>query len=407
MATLTPSQFDQRLTPIAVPLLLRLPYPLRNMARRWRGMLGMVVGVGIALSIGMTILAVIQAELNQLSGGYQTSGASLYVVTHGGSLVALLPGETPGTIKRAHQTMAQIRGMPGVRAVVGAMNWTMARQRPGATQRNTPTELLVVMGIDGDPSTIPNFLDLKQGRWLRRSREIVLGSKVSKDKGIGVGGTIDLNGENFTVVGIGKLRAFGFGADSVVYMDGAALRQRGDVGDLVNVIAVDSSQPTETLKQIENLGTLSAFTPDELVQQTREADAGGIVIDWILIGLTLAVAALFVSSMLSHSVSERRLEFATLRAIGMPARTILVTVAGEAIFISAAASAFGVVLSLGFGVLLNEFAAPAYDFDSLYDASVGLFLLIFGLALGLGLISGLFPARHATRVDPIEVLREA
>src|SRR5579875_1792983 len=127
MATLTPRQSDERLTAMAVPLLLRLPYPLRNMIRRWRGMLGMIVGVGIALSIGMTILAVIQAELDQLTGAYQASGASLYVVTHGGSLVALLPGETPGTIKSARQTMAEIRGMPGVRAVVGAMGWTMAR----------------------------------------------------------------------------------------------------------------------------------------------------------------------------------------------------------------------------------------------------------------------------------------
>ena len=40
-------------------------------------------------------------------------------------------------------------------------------------------------------------------------------------------------------------------------------------------------------------------------------------------------------------------------------------------------------------------------------ADANLFLLVFGLALFLGLVSGLFPARRATRVDPVEVLREA
>ena len=37
----------------------------------------------------------------------------------------------------------------------------------------------------------------------------------------------------------------------------------------------------------------------------------------------------------------------------------------------------------------------------------GLFGLVFALALGLGLVAGLVPARQATGVDPVEVLREA
>jgi hypothetical protein len=42
----------------------RLPYPVRNVVRRWRTMISMMVGVGIALSIGMTILAIISAEMD-------------------------------------------------------------------------------------------------------------------------------------------------------------------------------------------------------------------------------------------------------------------------------------------------------------------------------------------------------
>jgi hypothetical protein len=43
--------------------LLTLPYPVRSALRRWRGMVGMVLGVGIALGIGMTLLVVSRASV--------------------------------------------------------------------------------------------------------------------------------------------------------------------------------------------------------------------------------------------------------------------------------------------------------------------------------------------------------
>jgi ABC-type lipoprotein release transport system permease subunit len=49
----------------------------------------------------------------------------------------------------------------------------------------------------------------------------------------------------------------------------------------------------------------------------------------------------------------------------------------------------------------------AYSLESLYSPSLSLFVLIAILALVLGLVAGLVPARQATRVDPVDVLREA
>lgn len=51
--------------------------------------------------------------------------------------------------------------------------------------------------------------------------------------------------------------------------------------------------------------------------------------------------------------------------------------------------------------------ASQYGIESLYSPDAGLFALVFVLALGLGLGAGLYPARQATRADPILVLREA
>ena len=119
--------------------LLRLPYPLRNALGRWRALISMMLGVGIALSIGMTILGVISAEMDLLTGDYERSGVGIYVSTQGGKIVARLAGDTPGTIRDASTVLAQVRGWPETRAAIGALTWTMERQTEGPRSRGQPT----------------------------------------------------------------------------------------------------------------------------------------------------------------------------------------------------------------------------------------------------------------------------
>ena len=135
----------ERTQPREVGWVLRLPYPLRNALGRWRTLLSMILGVGIALSIGMTILGVISAEMDLLTGDYERSGIALYVATQGGHIVARLAGETPGTIPNASTVISQVRGWPDVQTAIGALSWTMQRESPGPRQRNAPTELISVV----------------------------------------------------------------------------------------------------------------------------------------------------------------------------------------------------------------------------------------------------------------------
>jgi ABC-type antimicrobial peptide transport system permease subunit len=384
-----------------------LPYPLRQVLRRWQDLLGMVIGVGIALGIGMTLLAVSRASVELFTSDFRQSGADLYVVRSGGTIIAVLPGDTPGTIDHARSLLTRLRALPGVRSVVGVMSWSMKREREGPRRSDEPTELVAVMGVDGEPEMIPGALVVEQGRWLRRSNEVFLGSKLSRERGLRLGDTLRLNSRDFTVVGSGKLRGFGFSADAVAYLDYHAFAQRAPVGDVVSIVAIDAEQPAAAGERIAELDSLSVFTPADLVAEAERVNAIGVVMRLILNVLTLTIAALFVSNMLSHSVAERRLEFATLRAIGLPSRTILLSVSLEAALISLAAAFVGAGLSLGLGWWINVAVARQYGIESLYAADAVLFALVFLLALGLGLVAGLFPARQATRVDPVDVLREA
>src|SRR5262245_27550831 len=369
----------------------------------------MMLGVGMALSVAMTMLAVSQGSLDYYTLDYKRSGATLYVVTAGGAVIPVLPSDQPGTIDRARGTLAQVRGWPEVAAAVGELSGALEREPEGPRRPDQPKELVAVVGVDGDPTQITNMAVITEGRWLRRPNELVVGSRLSRDKGLPVGASVRLGGQSFTVVGVGKLRGLGAGvaSDGVAYMDHGAFRQAAGTGDAVSTILVQSTDPETTRGRLNDLGGLDAYTPADLVRKAEQVNQAAVGIRWVLVGLTLAIAALFVSNMLGRSVAERRLEFATLRAIRVPRRTILFTVGAEAVLISLAAGAIGIALSLLLGVLLNAAVASAYGLESIYSTDPSLFFFVYLLALGLGLASGLLPARQATQVDPVEVLREA
>lgn len=370
-------------------------------------MVAMVLGVGLALGIGMTLLAVNQASIQMFTGDYQASGIDVYVATRGGKLITFLPGDSPGTIKHAREKLAQIRALPGVSAAIGTLQWPLERERSVLRERDAPAELVSAVGVDGDPTTVTGAVLLREGRWLRRTDEIVMGQRLSFEKGLRVGSRIRLSGRDFTIVGIGRMRGVGFSADSLAYVDLRALQQRADVGDIVNTILVDTSDSAATTRRILDIEGLDAIGQPELIRQAITANESAIALRWILVALILAIAGLFVANMLAGTVAARRQEFGTLRAIGVPTRVILAVVVGEALTVCALAGLVGMAFSLGLGALLNRTLAATYGIESLYVADASLFVTVIGLALGLGTLASLAPAREATRVDPIEVLREA
>jgi ABC-type antimicrobial peptide transport system permease subunit len=366
-----------------------------------------MLGVGIALSIGMTILAIISAEMDILMGDYERSGVGVFVATHGGTIVGEGPGDQLGSIQRAAAVMAAVRSWPEVQNAIGAQTWTMQRATDGPRTRGQQTELISVISINGDPTGVPNMVALDAGRWFRGGNELVVGRTLARDKSVRIGDQLRLNGGTYVVVGIGQLRGFSaLGQNSVAYMDYRTLQQRAQLGDGLNVIAIQTNQPEQVIQRIDDFGGLASWTPAELVARAQAASASGITIDWILILLTLGVAGLFVNTMLTHSVVERRVEFAMLRAIGFPSRWIVMTIALESLLITVAAGLIATAISLVFGLLINATIAAEYGFDSLFRADPTLFMLIFGLAAALGVVSGVLPARKAASVDPVEVLRE-
>jgi len=99
------------------------------------------------------------------------------------------------------------------------------------------------------------------------------------------------------------------------------------------------------------------------------------------------------------AVKERTREIGVRRAVGARRRDVLLQFLAEAVTLSAVGGALGIVL--GF--------AAAFALTALLDwptrASVGAVALAFGISAAIGIFFGFYPARRASRLDPIDALR--
>jgi putative ABC transport system permease protein len=116
-------------------------------------------------------------------------------------------------------------------------------------------------------------------------------------------------------------------------------------------------------------------------------------------GISLVVGGIGIANIMLVSVVERTREIGIRKAIGATNSAIMSQFLSEAILVSVLGGALGVAIGVGFAFA----ASQAFSFPfvvSLWSVFAGLVL-----ALSVGLIAGVIPARNASRLDPIAALR--
>jgi putative ABC transport system permease protein len=114
----------------------------------------------------------------------------------------------------------------------------------------------------------------------------------------------------------------------------------------------------------------------------------------------LVVGAIVIMNIMLVAVSERTREIGIRKALGARRRDILAQFLIEASTLGTVGSAIGVAL----GVLLAQVLAATTPLP----ASVAPWSIVVGVALGagVGIVSGVYPASRASRLDPIDALRQ-
>jgi putative ABC transport system permease protein len=115
--------------------------------------------------------------------------------------------------------------------------------------------------------------------------------------------------------------------------------------------------------------------------------------------ISLVVGGVGIMNIMLIAVAERTREIGVRRAVGARRRDVLLQFLVEAVTLSACGGAVGVLLGL----------AASFGLTALFEwstrVSAGAIVLAFGMAAAVGVLFGFYPARRASRLDPIDALR--
>ena len=279
------------------------------------------------------------------------------------------------------------------------------------------------------------YLPMKQGRWFdelddtQRRNVVVLGDEMSRNLFPGrpaVGATILLNGHNFEV--IGTVQRVGRGDNNSTNMRGYIPYQvmntyfplKGESErnaiSFINyqpMTAADHLLAQDEVRKIiaRNHGfdfhDVDAFEGWDTVKQ---AEMMGLIFDAMseflgTVGLvTLALGAIGVINIMLISVTERTREIGLRKALGATNRSILFQFFVEGVLLTFLSGMIGMGLAGGLMALLGQFQGPGgFDPPKLVPTTATLAIASLTLA---GVAAGLYPARKAAMLEPVEALRQ-
>jgi putative ABC transport system permease protein len=368
-------------------------------------MLGVVIGVASVVAL----VGVGQGTTSNITTRLASLGTNLLTISPTGSSTA-----KPLTLDDA----AAVATVDGVAAVAPEVQ-TSATVTVGT--RSTTTSLI---GTSADYARVRAY-DVWQGSFLTDStveaglRVVVLGATTASDLGLdatSLGTTVTIDGLPFRVIGILQPKGgSGFqNPDDEVLVPLAAVHKYFVGGDTVRTIGV-SVTSDDRMTDVTNAITALLRDRHELAatdtadfsvfNQTQLLDAASSISGTLtlLLGgiasISLVVGGIGIMNIMLVSVRERTREIGIRKAVGARGRDILAQFLIEALTLSLLGGLIGIAVGLGVSALIGQLAGWGFQFNPSTVAAAVLF------SLAVGVVFGVWPARQAARLDPINALR--
>lgn len=241
-------------------------------------------------------------------------------------------------------------------------------------------------------------------------------SKLFKNNKSPIGEYITIGGQRFTVIGVleSKGSSAGFGSDRTCFVPlsrGRAMMAQTNPSYVITVMTTDpfkmEGAEGEAIATFRKIRGLNAKQTDDfeivksdavaqiLMQNLAYVTLGAIVIAFI----TLVGASIGLMNIMLVSVTERTREIGVRKAIGATPAVIRKQFLTEAIVICVLGGIAGVVVGIAIGNLLA--LTLGADFIIPWKWMV----LGMSVCVGVGMLSGYYPASKASKLDPVEALR--
>lgn len=392
---------------------------LANRMRSVLTMLGMVIGV--AAVIAMVAIG---------AGANERIAAQISSI--GTNLLLVLPGSTTAGGLRSGFGSAPTLTMGDARAIGRELPAVL---RASASIRSTSP---VVYGNQNWSTLIqgvfPEYFEIREwrlseGRFFTQdetdasSKVAVLGRTVARNlfgPESPLGKILRIRRVPFTVVGVLEEKGQsprGDDQDDVIIAPVTTVQGRlsgsahpGSVQVIIaQAVSRDRIGEAETevvrlLRQRHRIGSGQEddFSVRNLSEMLAVAEASTRIMSLLLgaiASVSLVVGGIGIMNIMLVSVTERTREIGIRLAVGARERDILIQFLIEAVCLSVAGGAIGIFLGIGGSTLISRFAG----WSTLI--SPGAVLLAFSFSAAVGIFFGYYPARKASRLDPIEALR--
>ena len=178
-------------------------------------------------------------------------------------------------------------------------------------------------------------------------------------------------------------------------LDGVDIRLKADA-DSVSAARVVTAILDSTHHKMADF---AVTIPAELLAEQQRSQSIFTYVMVAIAAISLLVGGIGIMNIVLATVLERTREIGIRRSIGACRGDIVRQFLFESILISIG----GGLVGIAFGYFLSWLIARAAEWNSIVTpASIG---IAFGVSVGVGVIFGIYPARKASRIDPIEALR--
>lgn len=397
-------------------------------ARRAEGLISVIAGFSLlGIALGVATLIIVLSVMN----GFRIELLDRILGLNGHIAVV----SRAGAVSDYNPLADRVRVVDGVLSVTplveGQILATSGGRSAGALVRGlTPEALAARPSIAGNIRT--GTLDDFQG-----TDAVVLGSRLARSLGVIVGdkvtlvspqGTVTAFGtvprmQGYTVVATFEVGMFEFD-NSFIFMPLAAAQQYFRLGETVRQLEIFVENPDNLLRQRVAIG--SVLDPEHRLfdwQQANSSFFNALQVErnvmFLILTLIILVAAFNIISSLIMLVKDKGSAIAILRTVGASRGTIMRVFFIVGASIGVVGTLSGTALGLLFAHNIESlrrglesltgtdlFAAEIYFLSQLpAEVDSGEVVMVVGMALGLSVLATLYPSWRASRLDPVEALR--
>jgi putative ABC transport system permease protein len=377
---------------------------INNLKRRKAKMAFLTIGLSVGIATIVTLVTLTKSMSSDIARKMDEFGANILITPASRDLSMSYGGISLGGVTFDQREIRE-EELARITTIRNSGNISTVSPKVLGGVRIAGKDVLLV-GV--------NFAaELKMKQWWqifgaapKNDHELLLGSDAAKALTVSSGDSVEINGATFTVSGI--LDQTGSQDDALIFAPlGKAQKLLGKEGKitLVEVAALCSGCPIgDMVVQIaEKLPDAKVSAIQQVVESRVHALDQFRRFSYGVAAVVVFIGALIVFVTMMGSVNERTVEIGVFRAIGFRRGHIMRIILLEAVLVSLLAGLLGYASGMGAAKLALPFMAEGKNAALVCDSAV-----TFGsiaLSLVVGVLASVYPALHASRMDPTEALR--